>query len=200
MKQLQITRPDDWHVHLRDDDMLNHVAPFTAQQFARAIVMPNLQPPVTTVKLAVEYVDRIINAVNNDRFEPLMTLYLTDDTSAEEIILAEKSCFVKALKLYPAGATTNSSAGVTDIRKCDAALAAMEETGLPLLVHGEVTAPEVDVFDREKVFIDQVLMPLMNRFPNSKLFSSTSPRLMRSNSCSIPASTLAPPSRHSIYC
>ncbi|MCW8831082.1 MAG: dihydroorotase [Gammaproteobacteria bacterium] len=169
MKQLQITRPDDWHVHLRDNDMLNHVAPFTAQQFARAIVMPNLQPPVTTVKLAVEYVDRIINAVNNDRFEPLMTLYLTDDTSAEEIILAEKSCFVKALKLYPAGATTNSSAGVTDIRKCDAALAAMEETGLPLLVHGEVTAPEVDVFDREKVFIDQVLMPLMNRFPKLKI-------------------------------
>ena len=169
MTQLQITRPDDWHVHLRDGDMLKHVAPFTAKQFARAIVMPNLQPPVTTVKQAVEYVDRIIYAIGKSDFEPLMTLYLTDDTSAEEILLAEKSCFVKAVKLYPAGATTNSSAGVTDIRKCDAALAAMEEVGLPLLVHGEVTNPEVDVFDREKAFIVQVLMPLMNRFPKLKI-------------------------------
>ena len=131
--------------------------------------MPNLQPPVTTVKQAVDYVDRIVNAVGDSAFEPLMTLYLTDNTSAEEIVLAEKSCFVKAVKLYPAGATTNSSAGVTDIRKCDAALAAMEEAGLPLLVHGEVTAPDVDVFDREKAFIDQVLMPLMNRFPKLKI-------------------------------
>ena len=169
MTQLQITRPDDWHVHLRDGDVLNHVAPFTAQQFARAIVMPNLQPPVTTVKQAVEYVDRIVNAIGDSDFEPLMTLYLTDNTSAEEIILAEKSCFVKAVKLYPAGATTNSSAGVSDIRKCDAALAAMEEAGLPLLVHGEVTDPDVDVFDRENAFIDRVLMPLMNRFPKLKI-------------------------------
>ncbi len=169
MTQLQITRPDDWHVHLRDGDMLKHVAPFTAKQFARAIVMPNLQPPVTTVKQAVEYVDRIIYAIGKSDFEPLMTLYLTDDTSPEEILLAEKSCFVKAVKLYPAGATTNSSAGVTDIRKCDAALAAMEEVGLPLLVHGEATAPDIDVFDREKAFIDQVLMPLMNRFPKLKI-------------------------------
>ncbi|MDH3342504.1 MAG: dihydroorotase [Gammaproteobacteria bacterium] len=169
MTQLQITRPDDWHVHLRDGDVLNHVAPYTARQFARAIVMPNLQPPVTTVTQAVEYVDRIVSAIGNADFEPLMTLYLTDDTSAEEIVLAEKSCFVKAVKLYPAGATTNSSAGVTDIRKCDAALAAMEEAGLPLLVHGEVTDPDIDVFDREKAFIDQVLMPLMNRFPKLKI-------------------------------
>ena len=169
MMQLQITRPDDWHVHLRDGDLLNHVAPYTAQQFARAIVMPNLQPPVTTVTQAVEYVDRIVNAIGESDFEPLMTLYLTDDTSAEEIILAEKSCFVKAVKLYPAGATTNSSAGVTDIRKCDDALSAMAEAGLPLLVHGEVTDPEIDVFDREKAFIDQVLMPLMNRFPKLKI-------------------------------
>lgn len=169
MTQLQITRPDDWHVHLRDGDILDHVAPFTAQQFARAIVMPNLQPPVTTVKQAVEYVDRIVNAIGDSDFEPLMTLYLTDDTSADEIILAEKSCFVKAVKLYPAGATTNSAAGVTDIRKCDNALAAMAEAGLPLLVHGEVTHPDVDVFDREKAFIDQVLMPLMNRFPKLKI-------------------------------
>lgn len=169
MTQLQITQPDDWHVHLRDGDVLNHVAPYTAQQFARAIVMPNLQPPVTTVKLAVEYVDRIVAAIGESDFEPLMTLYLTDDTTAEEIVLAEKSCFVKAVKLYPAGATTNSSAGVTDIRKCDAALAAMEEVGLPLLVHGEVTDPAIDVFDREAAFIDQVLMPLMNRFPKLKI-------------------------------
>ena len=169
MNQLQITQPDDWHVHLRDGEVLNHVAPYTAQQFARAIVMPNLQPPVTTVKLAVEYVDRIVAAIGDSDFEPLMTLYLTDDTTAEEIVLAEKSCFVKAVKLYPAGATTNSSAGVTDIRKCDAALAAMEEVGLPLLVHGEVTDPSIDVFDREAAFIDQVLMPLMNRFPKLKI-------------------------------
>ena len=169
MTQLQITRPDDWHVHLRDGDVLNHVAPYTAEQFARAIVMPNLQPPVTTVALAVEYVDRIVKAIGDSDFEPLMTLYLTDNTSAEEIILAKKSCFVKAVKLYPAGATTNSSAGVTDIRKCDDTLAAMEEAGLPLLVHGEVTDPDVDIFDREKAFIDQVLMPLMNRFPKLKI-------------------------------
>ena len=169
MTQLQIIQPDDWHVHLRDGDVLNHVAPYTAQQFARAIVMPNLQPPVTTVKQAVEYVDRIIHAIGDADFEPLMTLYLTDNTSAEEIILAEKSCFVKAVKFYPAGATTNSAAGVSDIRKCDDALAAMEEAGLPLLVHGEVTDPDIDVFDREKAFIDQVLMPLMNRFPRLKI-------------------------------
>ena len=169
MTQLQIIQPDDWHVHLRDGDVLNHVAPYTAQQFARAIVMPNLQPPVTTVKQAVEYVDRIIHAIGDADFEPLMTLYLTDNTSAEEIILAEKSCFVKAVKFYPAGATTNSAAGVSDIRKCDDALAAMEEVGLPLLVHGEVTDPDIDVFDREKAFIDQVLMPLMNRFPRLKI-------------------------------
>lgn len=169
MTQLQIIRPDDWHVHLRDGDMLNQVAPYTAQQFARAIVMPNLQPPITTVSLAVEYVDRIISAIGDSDFEPLMTLYLTDNTSAEEIILAEKSCFVKAIKLYPAGATTNSASGVSDIRKCDEALAAMEVAGLPLLVHGEVTNPDIDIFDREKAFIDQVLMPLMNRFPKLKI-------------------------------
>jgi dihydroorotase len=169
MNQLQIIRPDDWHVHLRDGDVLNYVAPFTAQQFARAIVMPNLQPPVTTVSQAVAYVDRIVSAIGDRDFEPLMTLYLTDDTRAEEIVLAEKSCFVKAIKLYPAGATTNSSAGVTDIRKCDAALAAMQEAGLPLLVHGEVTHPEVDVFDRENAFIEQVLIPLTQRFPRLKI-------------------------------
>lgn len=167
--QLKITRPDDWHLHLRDGETLASVAPFTARQFARAIVMPNLKPAVTTVKQAVAYVDRIVAAIGNSDFEPLMTLYLTDDTSADEIIAADKSCFIKAIKLYPAGVTTNSAEGVTDIRKCDAALEAMQEAGLPLLVHGEVTDSDIDVFDREKAFIDQVLMPLMNRFPKLKV-------------------------------
>jgi dihydroorotase len=167
--QLKIIRPDDWHLHLRDDEVLASVAPFTARQFARAIVMPNLKPAVTTVKQAVAYVDRIVTAVGESDFEPLMTLYLTNDTSADEIVAAEKSCFIKAVKLYPAGATTNSSEGVTDIRKCDAALEAMQDAGLPLLVHGEVTDADIDVFDREKVFIDRVLMPLINRFPKLKI-------------------------------
>ena len=168
-KLLTITQPDDWHLHLRDGDDLNSVAPFTAKQFARAIVMPNLSPPVTTVVMAVEYLDRILAAVDGTDFEPLMTLYLTDNTSADEIIAARKSCFIKGLKLYPAGATTNSDAGVTDIRKCDAALEEMQKTGLPLLVHGEDTDPQVDVFDREKTFIDKTLQPLIQRFPELKI-------------------------------
>ena len=167
--QLTITQPDDWHLHLRDGEALNSVAPFTAKQFARAIVMPNLNPPVTTVVMAVEYLDRVLAAVAGTDFEPLMTLYLTDNTSPEEIIAARKSCFIKALKLYPAGATTNSDAGVTDIRKCDATLEQMQKSGLPLLVHGEDTDPAVDVFDREKVFIDRTLEPLMKRFPELKV-------------------------------
>lgn len=168
-ESITITRPDDWHLHLRDGDVLNSVAPFTAKQFQRAIVMPNLKPAVTTVKQAVEYLDRILAAVTGSDFEPLMTLYLTDNTSAEEIMAAHKSCFIKGVKLYPAGATTNSDEGVTDIRKCNAALEEMQRAGLPLLVHGEVTDSSVDVFDREKVFIDRVLMPLMNRFPELKI-------------------------------
>jgi len=131
--------------------------------------MPNLKPAITTVKQAVAYVDRIVDAVGNSNFEPLMTLYLTDNTSADEIVAAEKSCFIKAVKFYPAGATTNSSEGVTDINKCDAALTAMQEAGLPLLVHGEVTDSDIDVFDREKVFIERVLNPLINRFPQLKI-------------------------------
>ena len=166
---LTITQPDDWHLHLRDGDILNSVAPFTAKQFGRAIVMPNLNPPVTTVVQAVEYLDRILAAVGGTDFEPLMTLYLTDNTPPEEIIAARKSCFIKGLKLYPAGATTNSDAGVTDIRNCDAALEEMQKAGLPLLIHGEVTDPQVDVFDREKVFIEQVLQPLTQRFPELKV-------------------------------
>lgn len=167
--RITITQPDDWHLHLRDGEALTSVAPFTAKQFARAIVMPNLNPPVTTVIQAVEYLDRVLAAVEGSDFEPLMTLYLTDNTSVDEIIAARKSCFIKALKLYPAGATTNSDAGVTDIRNCDAVLDAMQQAGLPLLVHGEVTDPEVDVFDREAVFIDRVLQPLCQRFPELKV-------------------------------
>ncbi len=166
---ITITQPDDWHLHLRDDEALNAVAPFTAKQFARAIIMPNLNPPVTTVVLAVEYLDRILAAVEGTNFEPLMTLYLTDNTSADEIIAARKSCFIKGLKLYPAGATTNSDAGVTDIRNCDATLEAMQKAGLPLLIHGEVTDPQVDVFDREDIFIDKILQPLTQRFPELKI-------------------------------
>ena len=167
--QLTITRPDDWHLHLRDGEALNAVAHFTARQFARAIVMPNLKPPVTTVRDAVAYADRVIAAVGDSDFEPLMTLYLTDNTSADEIIAARKSCFVKAVKLYPAGATTNSDDGVTDIRRCDAALAEMEKSGIPLLIHGEVTDSDIDVFDREKVFIDRILIPTLKRFPELKV-------------------------------
>jgi len=167
--QITITQPDDWHLHLRDGEALISVAPFTARQFARAIIMPNLNPPVTTVVHAVEYLDHILAAVDGTDFEPLMTLYLTDNTSPDEIIAARKSCFIKAVKLYPSGATTNSDAGVTDIRLCDAALEEMQKAGLPLLIHGEVTDPEVDVFDREKVFIDKTLQPLTQRFPELKI-------------------------------
>lgn len=166
---ITITQPDDWHLHLRDGDALNSVAPFTAKQFARAIVMPNLNPPVTTVIQAVEYLDQILAAVDGTDFEPLMTLYLTDNTPASEIIAARKSCFIKGLKLYPAGATTNSDAGVTDINNCDAALEEMQKSGLPLLIHGETTDPSIDVFDREKVFIDKTLQPLIQRFPDLKV-------------------------------
>lgn len=167
--QITITQPDDWHLHLRDGDALNSVALFTARQFARAIIMPNLNPPVTTVVQAVGYLDQILSAVDGTDFEPLMTLYLTDNTSPDEIIAARKSCFIKGLKLYPAGATTNSDAGVTDIRLCDDALDEMQKAGLPLLIHGEVTDPRVDVFDRENVFIEKTLQPLTQRFPELKI-------------------------------
>ena len=167
--KITITRPDDWHLHLRDGQALNAVAPFSAKQFARAIIMPNLNPPVTTVVQAVEYLDRILAAVEGTDFEPLMTLYLTDNTPAKEIIAARKSCFIKGLKLYPAGATTNSDAGVTDIRRCDAALEEMQKAGLPLLIHGEATEPDIDIFDRENVFIEKTLQPLTKRFPELKI-------------------------------
>jgi dihydroorotase len=165
-KTLTITRPDDWHLHLRDGDALESVLPDTARQFARAIVMPNLRPPVTSSAMAEAYRERILAALPAGmNFVPLMTLYLTDNTSPEEIARARASGFVHGVKLYPAGATTNSDSGVTDLNNCQAALAAMEKHGLPLLVHAEVTDADVDVFDREKVFIERHMIPLLQRFP-----------------------------------
>ncbi len=170
MKTLNITRPDDWHLHLRDGAALKAVLPDTARRFARAIVMPNLKPPVTTVALASAYRQRIIDALpRGARFEPLMTLYLTDNTPASEIEAAKASGFVHGVKLYPAGATTNSDAGVTDLAKCSATLARMEKLGMPLQVHGEVTDPAIDVFDREAVFIDTVMIPLLKDFPGLRV-------------------------------
>ena len=171
-ESLTITRPDDWHLHLRDGDALRAVLPYTAAQFARAIVMPNLQPPVTTTAQALAYRDRILAARPatgaGAGFEPLMTLYLTDATPPGEIARARGAGIV-AVKLYPAGATTHSDAGVTDIRRTHATLEAMQRAGLLLLVHGEVTDPEVDIFDREAVFIDRVLVPLRRDFPALKI-------------------------------
>ena len=166
---LTLTRPDDWHLHVRDGAAMAAVVPHTARQFGRAIIMPNLRPPVTTAAQAVEYRARIQAAVPAGLdFQPLMTLYLTDNTPPEEVARA-KAAGVVAFKLYPAGATTNSDAGVTDIRKCAATLEAMQREGLLLLVHGEVTDPEVDVFDREAVFIDRVMRPLRQAFPALKV-------------------------------
>lgn len=162
---LSLIRPDDWHVHLRDGDALAAVVPHTAAQFARAVVMPNLKPPVTTTAQALAYKQRIQAALPaGSPFQPLMTLYLTDHTPADEIHRAHDSGVV-AVKLYPAGATTNSSAGVTDLRHTHKTLEAMQRVGMPLLVHGEVTDPEIDLFDREAVFIDKHLVPLRRDFP-----------------------------------
>ncbi|MFN5048295.1 dihydroorotase [Roseateles sp.] len=169
MNELSLIRPDDWHVHLRDGAALAAVLPATARQFARAIVMPNLRPPVTTAEQAQAYRERILAALPaGASFTPLMTMYLTDNTPVEEIQKA-RDAGVVALKLYPAGATTNSDAGVTDIRKTYKTLEAMQREGLLLLVHGEVTDPEVDVFDREAVFIDRVMQPLRRDFPELKV-------------------------------
>ena len=170
MDHLTITQPDDWHLHLRDGKHLKAVLGDTARRFGRAIIMPNLKPPVTTTELALAYRARILAALpSNSVFQPLMTLYLTDQTSVEEVERAKASGAVKAVKYYPAGATTNSDSGVTDIRRCFATLDAMASIGLPLLVHGEVTDPEIDVFDREKVFVETVLVPLIQRFPRLKV-------------------------------
>jgi dihydroorotase len=167
---LTLTRPDDWHLHLRDGAALAAVLPDTARQFARAIVMPNLKPPVTTTALAAAYRERILAArPQGADFTPLMTLYLTDNTQAAEITRAAESGFVHAVKLYPAGATTHSDAGVTDLARCRPALEAMQRLGLPLCVHGEVTDRAIDVFDRERVFIDTQLIPLRRDFPELRV-------------------------------
>jgi dihydroorotase len=166
---IQLTRPDDWHLHVRDGEALRVVVPHTAAQFGRAIIMPNLRPPVTTTEAALAYKARIQAAVPEGvPFEPLMTLYLTDKLPADEIQRARDAGIV-AVKLYPAGATTNSDAGVTDLRKTYATLEAMQRAGMPLLVHGEVTSPEIDLFDREAVFIDTQLIPLRRDFPELKI-------------------------------
>ncbi len=170
MQTLTITKPDDFHLHLRDGVVLANIVNHTAAQFSRAIVMPNLKPPVVNTEMALAYRDRILRCVDKKyNFEPLMTLYLTDNTSAEVIKVAAESNMIKALKYYPAGATTNSDQGVTDIKQTYGALEAMLEKGLPLLVHGEVTDNDVDVFDREAAFIDRVLAPLAQDFPELKI-------------------------------
>lgn len=167
--EITLTRPDDWHLHVRDGDALSAVVPHTAAQFARAIIMPNLKPPVTTAEQALAYAQRIRQAVPAGlKFEPLMTLYLTDNLPPEEIVRA-KAAGVVACKLYPAGATTNSDAGVTDLRKIYPTLQAMQREGLLLLVHGEVTSADIDLFDREAVFIDTQLIPLRRDFPELKI-------------------------------
>jgi dihydroorotase len=167
---LTLTRPDDWHLHLRDGELLKDTVTHSARRFARAIVMPNLKPPVTTTGLALEYRERILAAVpRGTDFTPLMTLYLTDGTRPEDIHHAKASGHIHGVKFYPAGATTHSDAGVTDIRKCDRVLETMADVGLPLLVHGEVTDPDVDTFDREQVFLDKVLAPLVQRLPSLKV-------------------------------
>ena len=168
-QSITITRPDDWHLHVRDGEVLQTVGPHTAAQFGRAIIMPNLRPPVTTAAQAIAYRKRILAAVPKGlAFEPLMTLYLTDNLPPDEIGRARETGVV-AVKLYPAGATTNSDAGVTDMRKTYATLEAMQREGLVLLVHGEVTSPDIDLFDREAVFIDTELIPLRRDFPQLKI-------------------------------
>ncbi|WP_108444417.1 dihydroorotase [Halomonas denitrificans] len=170
MNSITLTRPDDWHLHLRDDDVLSAVVAASARQMGRAIIMPNLKPPVTTTEQALAYRERILAALPaGASFEPLMTLYLTDATSAEEIERAHASGLVHGVKLYPAGATTNSASGVTDLAHCDEAIAAMARLGMPLLVHGEVTDAEIDIFDREAVFIERVMKPLLERHPTLKV-------------------------------
>jgi len=168
--QITITKPDDWHLHLRDGDAMKAVLPDTARRFARAIVMPNLRPPVTTTIEAGAYRERILAALPaGSKFAPLMTLYLTDNMQPNEIRAAQASGFVHAAKYYPAGATTNSDAGVTDVRRCFDTFEVMAEVGMPLLIHGEVADENVDVFDREKVFIENTLIALVQRFPRLKI-------------------------------
>lgn len=170
IQSVTIARPDDWHLHLRDGEALASVLPHTARQFGRAIVMPNLKPPITTTAQAIAYRGRIMAALPQGmHFEPLMTLYLTNNTPPDEIRRAKDSGLVHAVKLYPAGATTNSDAGVTDLTKCYETLETMQSVGMPLLVHGEVTDPAVDLFDREAVFIERVMQPLRRDMPELKI-------------------------------
>ena len=170
MQEITLRTPDDWHIHLRDGELLQQTVPDAARQFGRAIVMPNLVPPVRNSTQAAAYRDRILAEVPQGlSFEPLMVLYLTDSTTAADIHEAHKSGFVKAVKLYPAGATTNSDSGVTNLHLLDNTFAAMQEAGIPLLVHGEVTDSDIDIFDREAVFIERVLKPLTARFPTLKI-------------------------------
>ena len=166
---ITITRPDDWHVHLRDGEVLTHPVAAISRYFGRAVVMPNLVQPVTHAPFAQSYYDRIMAASPSKHFQPLMVLYLTDNTSAEDIIEAKDSGIVYAAKLYPAGATTNSSSGVTDVAKLTAVFAAMQSVGMPLLIHGEVTTNDIDIFDREQVFIDTILVPLVASYPDLKV-------------------------------
>ncbi len=168
--EITITKPDDWHLHLRDGDMLSAVLPFTARRFARAIVMPNLTPPVKTAAQAEAYRERIIAALpEGANFTPLMTCYLTDDSDAGDIVRGHQDGVFAAVKLYPAGATTNSAEAVTHMARVEGVLGRMEEAAVPLLVHGESTDPGIDVFDREKVFIERTLAPLVERFPGLKV-------------------------------
>ncbi|GKS69132.1 dihydroorotase [Nitrosomonas sp. PY1] len=172
LTHLKIIRPDDWHLHLRDGEQLKDVLLYTARQFARAVIMPNLRVPVVTTEMAQAYYTRIISAlpeVLQSQFQPLMTLYLTDNTQPSEIVRAKNSGIVQAVKLYPAGATTHSDAGVTNISKCFKTLAEMEKQDIPLLVHGEVTDPNIDVFDREKMFIERTLCMLTQHFPQLRI-------------------------------
>jgi dihydroorotase len=166
---ITIARPDDWHVHLRDGEVLKNTVADISRYFGRAIVMPNLVPPVTNAELAKSYYDRIMAESPAKHFQPLMVLYLTDNTSAQDIIEAKESGIVYAAKLYPAGATTNSSSGVTDVAKLKAVFAAMQNVGMPLLIHGEVTTDDIDIFDREQVFIDTILAPLVANYPDLKV-------------------------------
>ncbi len=170
MNSITLTRPDDWHLHLRDGDAMAAVVTASARQMGRAIIMPNLTPPVTTTERALAYRERILAALpTGAAFEPLMTLYLTDNTPVDEIERAHASGLIQAVKLYPAGATTNSASGVTDLTLCDSAIGAMARLGIPLLVHGEVTDADIDIFDREAVFIERVMKPLLERHPDLKV-------------------------------
>ena len=200
-RQITITRPDDWHLHVRDGDILNDVVPATAACFGRAIIMPNLVPPVTDASAAMAYRDRILAAARGTDFQPLMTLYLTESTTAETIREA-KAAGVVAAKLYPAGATTNSASGVTDIRHIYPVLEAMADCGMLLLVHGEVTDSDIDIFDREKVFLERVLAPTLAAFPSLRVVlehitTADSAEFVRSHQGNNLGATLTP--QHLMY-